>query len=62
MKYALSMHELDGSEYLKHVEFYFLESERVFLIFKALIEIHIHEFEHKCEFTWIIAWLPLGSS
>jgi len=51
MKYALSMHELDGSEYLKHVEFYFLESERVFLIFKALIEIHIHEFEDKCEFT-----------
>lgn len=42
VKDTFAMHELDGSEYLEHVELDFLEGERVFLIFETLVHVHIH--------------------
>ena len=46
VKDAFAMHELNGPEDLKHVEFDFLESEWVFGIFEAFVEIHIHQLEY----------------
>jgi hypothetical protein len=46
MKDAFSMHEFDGSEYLKHIEFDFLKGEWIFLVSEALVEVHVHEFEY----------------
>ena len=48
MKDALSMHELNRSKHLKHVKFDLLKGEWIFFILKALIEVHVHEFEDKC--------------
>jgi len=46
MEYAFSMHEFDGSEYLKHVEFDLLKGKGIFLVSEALVEVHVHEFEY----------------
>jgi hypothetical protein len=46
MEDALPVHEFDGSEYLEHVEFDFLEGEWIFLVSEALVEVHVHEFEY----------------
>ena len=46
MEDAFPMHEFDGSEYLKHVEFDFLEVEWIFLVSEALVKVHVHEFEY----------------
>ena len=46
MEDALSVHELDGSEYLEHVELDLLKGEGIFLVSEALVEVHVHEFEY----------------
>ena len=51
MKDSFFVHELDGSENLKHVVFNFLIGERVFFIFQALIQVHVHQFENEGEFA-----------
>lgn len=47
MEDAFSVHEIDGSEYLEHVELDFLEGEWAFLVFEAFVEVHVHEFEYE---------------
>lgn len=59
---ALFVHELDGPEYLEHVELDLLEGEGVFLIFEALVHVHVHEFEDEGELAYLGGWVPLGSS
>jgi hypothetical protein len=39
---ALAVHEIDGTQYLEHVELDFLEGQRVFLVLETLIHVHIH--------------------
>ena len=48
MEDALAVHELYGPEYLEHIELYFLESQGIFLVLEAFVQIHVHEFEDKC--------------
>ena len=45
MENAFTMHELDGSQDLEHIEFDFLECERVFFVFERFVHVHVHKFE-----------------
>lgn len=47
MENTFSVHEVDGSEYLEHVVFDFLEGEWVFFVFEALVHVHVHQFEDE---------------
>lgn len=62
MEDAFSMHEIDGSEDLEHVELDFLESEGILFVLEALVKVHVHEFEDEGELAWLGLEVPLGSS
>lgn len=42
MEDAFAVHEVDGAEYLEHVELDLLRSEGVVLALEALVEVHVH--------------------
>ena len=47
MEDALAVHEIDGSEYLEHVELDLLEGQWALLVLEAFVEVHVHELEYK---------------
>ena len=62
MKNSLAMHIIYSPENLEHVKFDLLVGKRVLLILERLVQVHVHEFKDKSEFTCVDVLVPLGSS
>jgi hypothetical protein len=50
---TLAVHELQRPEYLEHVKLYLLKRQRVLLVLQSLIQIHLHQFKHQCQFPLV---------